>query len=1114
MKNLFIRLSLVFALLGAGLFSYAQTTVRGTVKDAAGNGVVGASVMVQGTRNGAIVDIDGAFALPGVKSGDVLEISCIGYASQTLTWTGGPVNVVLAEDSEMLEGTVVTALGIRRDQKALGYAVTELKGEELNTNVINPVSALQGKVAGLEISGSDGGMFGSSKIIIRGASTLSGNNQPIYVVDGVILDNAYKNGDADWSTTDRDWGNELKNLNPDDFESVSVLKGAAATALYGSRGLNGAVVITTKSGRGTKGLGITFTQTTGIDYVYGGPAFQNLYGEGYPSLFSDDPDSMWNWDYFNKKDGVPTIYGAGGEVQGTSYGPKFDGREVLDFDDSKIKWEAKPNNFREAYNLGWNTNTNVALQAGNDKSSIYTSLSYKYAQGTTPNNSFDRLAFLAKATHRITDWMEVEAGVSFANSTPRGGETNFGEMFIDGTWSRLYDSKYWRTRYQSQYGGVAQASYGDEYGYAPGRGTWFSLNNTERYQKETSVRPSVKLTVTIAPWLKWVTEGNYNYYYVRSETKELGSGYMNEGGSYALALSTKEQTNVNTNLMFNQDFGTDWNLSGFIRGEYFNNFQQGLNQSTSGGLIVPGQYFIANSKNTPNWGSSISGEKTILSVAGQIALSWRNQLFLEATGRNDWSSSLVYADQHGNYSYFYPSLSASWILSETFRDSLPSWMSFLKLRASWAQVGNDTDAYRINTAYTLRTNTANGSSAYGLEIPTTAYATDLRPERKNSWELGIDWRFFNNRIGIDATYYKENTKDQIMTISVPYVSGISSQLVNAGNIQNTGVEIALNTTPIETRDFSWDLNFVYTKNNSKIISLHENVADFITLTGMAAYGNYRIASTAKVGGPYGILMTDNLPKVDPETGLKLLATNYQPYGATWYIRSGVVEELGSMLPNFLGGLNTTIRYKDLSLRVQLDARFGGKVAIYGSHYGGSYGYLETSLAGRDPEHGGITYTSSYDGKTYSDGIIPDGGFAAGTKLKAIDGSSYTVGDKAESYQSLYDKGIVEPVHASQWNYFVNNWGQGTINDTWVGDLNYISLREVALSYRMPERWARAISAKGLTITLAGRNLGYLLNSLPNNFNPESLRGTQASQFMIRSVSPYTANFTGTININF
>ncbi len=1114
MKNLFIRIAMTVALLGLGFSAFAQTTVTGTVKDAAGQPVIGASAFVQGTHNGTIVNLDGSFSLSNARVGDVIEFSCIGYTSKALSWNGGPLNVILDEDSELLEGTVVTALGIRRDQKALGYAVTEMKGDELDHNVINPVSALQGKVAGVEVSGSDGGMFGSSKILIRGASTLSGNNQPIYVVDGVILDNAYKNGDADWSQTDKDWGNELKNLNPDDFESVSILKGAAATALYGSRGLNGAVVITTKSGKGTKGLGISFSQTIGLDYVYGGPSFQNEYGEGYLSLFSDDPESMWNWNFFNTKDGVPAIYDVQGNPYECSYGPKFDGRDVLDYDDSIIKWEAKKNNFREAYDLGWNTNTNVAVHGGNDKTSFYSSLSYKHADGTTPNNTFDRFSFLAKASHKITDWMEVEAGLNFANSTPRGAETNFGELFIDGTWSRLYDSRYWRTRYQSKYGGVAQGSYGDEYGYAPGRDMWFSLNNTDQYQKETSVRPSLKLTMTITPWLKWVTEGNYNYYYIRSENKQLGNGFMNEGGYYAMGLSSKEQSNLNTNLMLNKDLGTDWNLSGFLRAEYYHNFVQSMSQNTEGGLVVPGQYFIGNSKDTPKYGSSISGEKTILSLVAQAALSWRNQLFLEVTGRNDWSSSLVYADGHGNYSYFYPSVSASWILSETLRDDIPSWMSFLKLRASWAQVGNDTDPYRINSAYSLVSNKSGNSGVYGLEIPSTFYASDLRPERKNSWEVGIDWRFFNNRIGIDATYYKENTTDQIMTINIPSISGFSNQLINAGNIQNQGVEIALNTTPVETRDFSWDLNFVYTRNRSKIIELHENVADFITLTGMAAYGNYRIASTAKVGGPYGVLMTDNLPKVDPETGLKILSTRYMAYGATWYERSGNVEELGSMLPNFLGGLNTTIRYKNLSLRAQFDARFGGKVAIYGSHYGGSYGYLETSLRGRDPEHGGMTYTSAYDGKEYSDGIIPDGGFAAGTVLNAIDGTKYTVGDKAESYQSLYDKGILEPQHASTWNYFTNNWGQGTINDTWVGDLNYIALRELALSYRLPEKWANAISAKGVTVTLAGRNLGYLLNSLPNNFNPESLRGTQASQFMIRSVSPYTANFTGTININF
>ena len=1114
MKNLFLKVTLTLALLAAGLTAFAQSTVRGTVKDASGQGVVGASVFVQGTHNGAIVDVDGSYSLSNVQVGDKIEFSCIGYTSQVLTWNGGNLNVVLAEDSEMLEGTVVNALGIRRDQKALGYAVTEMKGDELSHNVINPVSALQGKVAGVEISGSDGGMFGSSKIIIRGASTLSGNNQPIYVVDGVILDNAYKNGDADWSQTDKDWGNELKNLNPDDFETVSILKGAAATALYGSRGLNGAVVITTKSGRGSRGLGVSFSQTVGVDYVYGGPRFQNEYGEGYLSLFSDDPNSMWNWNYLYEVDGVPAIYDAAGNQYGTSYGPKFDGRDVRDYDDSIIKWLPKKNNFREAFDLGWNTNTNVSVQGGNETTSFYTSMSYKYSDGTTPNNTFNRLSLLAKASHKITDWMELEAGINFANSKPRGAVTNLGEKFIDGTWSRLYDSRYWRTRYQSQYGGVASASYGDEYGYAPGRDLWFALNNTDQYQKETSVRPNLKLTVTLTPWLKWVTEGNYNYYYIRSETKELGPGFMNEGGSYRMGLSSKEQTNLNTNLMFNKSFGTDWNLSGFVRGEYYHNFLQNISMWTNGGLVVPGQYFIGNSKDTPGYDPYISGEKTILSLVGQAALSWRNQVFLEVTGRNDWSSSLVYADGHGNYSYFYPSVSASWIVSDTFRDSLPDWMSFLKVRASWAQVGNDTDAYRINTAYSLVNNRHGNDGVYGLEIPNTIYATDLRPERKNSWEVGIDWRFFNNRIGIDATYYKENTTDQIMTISIPSSSGYSNQLINAGNIQNSGLEIALNTTPVETRDFSWDLNFVYTKNASKIISLHENVADFITLTGMAAYGNYRIASTAKVNGPYGVLMTDNLPKVDEKTGMKLLSTRYMAYGVTWYERSGKVEELGSMLPKFLGGINTTLRYKDLSLRVQLDARFGGKVAIYGSHYGGAYGYLETSLEGRDPSHGGIAYTSVYDDMSYTDGIIPDGGFAAGTTLNSIKGGTYTVGDTAESYQSLVDKGILEPVHASAWNYFINNWGQGTINDTWVGTLNYIALREVALSYRLPERVANSIKAKGLSVTLAGRNLGYLLNSLPNKFNPESLRGTQASQFMIRSVSPYTANFTATVNISF
>ncbi|MEE1232310.1 MAG: SusC/RagA family TonB-linked outer membrane protein, partial [Phocaeicola sp.] len=1022
----------------------------------------------------------------------------------------------MKDDTQALEEVVVTALGMKREKKALGYAVTEMKGEDLNTNVVNPVSALQGKVAGVDISSGDGGLFGSSKILIRGASTLGNNNQPIYVVDGVILDNSVKVGDADWSTSDTDWGNELKNLNPDDFESVSVLKGAAATALYGSRGLNGAVVITTKSGKGKKGLGINFSQTFGIDHVYGGPSFQNVRGDGFMSGYSNYKSSGNMQDtnsFYLNADGKESVAWGGGY----SWGPKFDGRPIEFYDYTTVPYSPYEDNFTDAFDNGFNTNTNVSIQGSNDTSSFYTSLSYKYADGNTPNNSFERFSFLAKASHKISKDVELEAGISFANSTPRqGGETNFGEKFIDGVFGRMYDTRYWRTRYKGSHGGLASNAYNDEYGNAPGKSVWWSVYENEYSQKETSVRPSLRLTADLNSWLKFTAEGNYNYYYKRYEAKELGDGYANEGGMYKLGQYTKEQTNLNANFSWNKTLN-DFNISGFIRGEYYHNHQQEMEEKTNGGLIVPGQFFIGNSKNAVITTGKISGTKSILSVAGQFAVSWKDQVFLDVTGRNDWSSSLVYADQHGNYSYFYPSVSGSWLIHETFRGKMPEWISFAKLRASWAQVGNDTDAYTINTAYNLY----GIDNTVGLQVPDTYYSANLKPERKNSWEVGVDLRFLKNRIGIDATYYKENTKNQIMKISVPSESGLSYQLINAGNIQNQGVEIALNTTPIETKDWTWDLNFTYTKNTSKIVELHPNVANYINLVGDAAYGNYRIASVAEVGGEYGLLKSDATPKYDEKTGLPILElASYNSRHSVYYSRSGEVKTVGSIQPDFLGSINTSLRYKNWTLRASMDMRFGGMVAIYGSHYGTAYGYLESSLNGTDAEHGGITYTSIWDGLTYDDGIIPNAIMPGGQTInvpKSVDPSgSYTIAKGGELYADLVNRGIVDPQHASSWNYWNNSWGRAAVwkNNDWFHELNYIALREVSLSYRMPNNIAKKIGASSINLTVAGRNLGYLLNSLPNNFNPESMRGTQAGQFMIRSVSPYTASYTFTINASF
>ena len=327
-------------------------------------------------------------------------------------------------------------------------------------------------------------------------------------------------------------------------------------------------------------------------------------------------------------------------------------------------------------------------------------------------------------------------------------------------------------------------------------------------------------------------------------------------------------------------------LGGFIRGEYFNNFEQYRRLNTNGGLIVPGQYFIENTQSSVSYQGYIGGRKRMYSIASAINASWNDQVFLDITGRNDWSSALVYTDGHGTFSYFYPSVSGSWLVHNTF--DLPEWISFLKVRGSWAQVGNDTEPYMINTAYSLETsNTVNGK-VYSLKLPSTVYDANLKPERKNAWEVGLDWRILNNRIALDVAYYKENTYDQIMSIAVPYVSGISNQLINAGNIQNKGIELTLNTVPYTSNDLEWTLDFTYTKNDNKIVDLHENVADYITLRN-ADYGNYRWFGSKSRCFLWHIDV-DSKMAIDENTGLPILRWN-DNHRAAYYARSGKVKKL-------------------------------------------------------------------------------------------------------------------------------------------------------------------------------------------------------------------------------
>ncbi|MDR3059857.1 MAG: SusC/RagA family TonB-linked outer membrane protein [Prevotella sp.] len=1125
-KSLLKMLLLCGILFSSHVFAQAQT-VTGIVKDLGNEPIIGASVSVKGTTTGTLTDIDGKYTI-SADAQSVLVFSFIGFTSQEITVGSQKViDVTLSESDQQLEEVVVTALGMKRSTKALGYAMTELKGDDLANNSNNPIDALQGKVAGLEISGSDGGMFGSAKVQLRGVPTLKGSNRPIYVVDNVILsnDNA-QTGNADWDGDANDWGNELKNLNPNDFETVSVLKGAAATALYGSRGLYGAIVITTKSGKGSKGFGVSVNQSFGIDYVYKQPDLQNVYGDGNRAGWVSYGDVDANGNYFSYDNQHQFRYVSDKDKRpmfnniGLGFGPKFDGRAIVGYDNEETTYNAIKNNYKDMYNLGFTTNTNLVVQGSNDKTTFYSSVSYRHQTGTLPNNEFNRLTLLAKASHKISNRVMLEASANFGKSNPKNAQPNIGEYFASGTFGREYDPSYYRKKYTGEHGGLANTDYDDKYGNVPGRSLWWNIYNNNSSQEEVSFRPSLTLTVDMLEWLKFKAEGNYNYYYTDREQKNPNSGYARsyEGGNgvYAMTKTKKRQTNLNANFLLDKQLNDDWGLTGFLRGEYYDNWQSYMKTSTDGGLVVPDLYFINNSVKAAKSEAYTLGTKRMFSIAGQIGFNWKNKVYVDVTGRNDWSSSLVYSDGTGNFSYFYPSINGSAILTELI--DLPDWVSFAKVRASWAQVGNDTDPYSINNAYTLRTTVLGDKYISSLQLDdpddgNILISKNLKPERKNAWEIGIDWRFLNNRIGIDATYYKENTKNQIMTITVPDVSGISKQIVNAGNIQNSGIEIALHTVPFENKDWKWDVDFTYTRNRSKIVSLHENVADYITLEGYTNYGNYRIGSVAKVGSEYGLLMTDSKPKIDKKTGLEVLNwvdTRRYAYAQ----RSGEEEKVGSINPDFLGSVATTLRYKRMSLRIGLDMRFGGYVASYHSRYGTAYGYTESSLDYSDKQYGGITWTSAFDGMTYTDGYIPQGIFPAGTSITQANGSKYTVADGGETYKDLYEKGIVEPTHASTWHLYRNSWGQGVVTDTWFKKLNYIALREVSFNYSCPTSFAKKLGASSLSVGVTGRNLGYLLNSMPNHENPESLRGTNAGEFRYRSFGAFTASYMLNISASF
>lgn len=1102
----------------------------GVVTDTYGLPVSGVAVSINGKHIITVTDTQGAFsfslAAPSDKSA---SFSCIGL--KTVSFSLGSVDyrsgwrVVMEEETLTLGEVTVTALGVLREERALGYSVTTVRGDELDPNAANPIAALQGKVAGLNISGAGGGMFGRQKITLRGASTLGSNNQPLIVVDGIAVNTSVWETAPDWTGNSDDWGDELKNLNVSDVDNISVLKGAAATALYGSRGMNGAIVITTKSGAGAaeRGTVVRLTQSTGFDIVTATPDLQTLYGPG--ALAGDisyggrNPDGgFYRWDtgqFYLDAGGNPTLVGADKFM----WGPRLDGRAITQYDGTQGIYSPVKNGFRSFYRPTVHTHTNFSISGGNDRTTFYLAAGYRYSDGTLPSASLSRGSLLLKGSHRIGERVTVDAQVALAQSRPQNISPNIGDAYINRQVNTLYDPDYYRRKYKGGHGGIASADHGDAYADVPLKGVWWQICENSVRQREVSVRPALGVNVGITGWLTLRGEAAADYYNTSRETKQAGQGYRNQGmddtqgGRYEMRRTTARQETFAGTFTARKSFG-DFDLGGFVRGEYRSEFADRTKNATTGGLITPGVYSIGNSRTTPESEYVVAGRKRVASAAFALNAAWREQLYLEATGRNDWSSSLVYSDGSGDYSYFYPSVSASWVATGTFADRLPRWITFAKLRLSWAQVGNDAAPFALNPGYEQKKYLqADGSYVYSEVVPETLLDGRLRPERKTSWEAGADWRFLDGRIGFDFTFYKENTRDQILTIPIAKEAGTTYRLLNAGNIENKGIELALNAIPIRTKDWQWDVGVTWARNRNKIISLHPDVQSYITLAGDVSGGNYSIASVAQQGGPYGMLVSDIAPARD-DAGNMILSWD-EELRAAYPKRSGTAEKLGSMMPDWTGALSTGLRYKNLTLRALVDVRWGGLVASFSNRFGTAYGVTESSLKYRDAAHGGLAWTSGFAdayGQTFGDGVIPDGVFDSGTTLTTPSGQRVDV--SGMTFRQAYEQGYVEPVHASNWHYFNNGWSTGTVNGGWVHEVKYIALREVSVGYKLPQKAAKKMGAQGMNITLSGRNLGYLYNSLPNNLNPESVMGTATGEFRERGFIPYTATFMATVSMEF
>lgn len=1037
-------------------------------------GLPGASVSVRNSGAVAVADLDGNFTL-NVSADDSILVRFIGYNEQIIPVNGrSTIEIRLVPVATHLGEMVVTALGIPREEKSLGYAVGKM---DVRTATVirdpNVVNSMQGKIAGVQITKTSGGPDASSRILIRGNSSVTNNNQPLVVVDGIPIDNTTIGTGGTWGGID--FGSPISDINPDDIESLVVLKGPSAAALYGSRALNGVLVITTKSAGGIKGWKFGMNSTTSVESAYILNKFQNKYGAGSGGKFKYTPEGIPFFE--TDRPSLPTY--------ASSWGPEMLGQTYIDWNGDTTTFSPQPNNYKNYFRTGY-TLTNSFSASHGGKFPIRISFTDLRNKGITPTSTFKRNNLNLSTTGHITKKLSYAAKFTFADQRaynrvnqsnghnaarniimmPRNVSTESMMNFED----EQENEQVWYTNW----GWIGNP--------------FFTVERNINQDERKRYVGNLSLNHATNEWLSLMGRIGMDNFDEERHNRIASRSFTSPNGEFSNETIDFLEVNADYLVSAKKKVKVNWEISGNLGGNAM--YQRRKTRSQTGrNLIEHGIYELENVSEANRTDRSFLFERRINSAYGSAQVAYKNYLYLDATGRNDWTSTLP----KENNSYFYPSVSASYVFSEHMA-KLPKFLSFGKLRASIAEVGKDADPYQLEIGYDSLTS-VDGVALSRIRNPFPL--VDLKPEKKRSYEMGMDLRFFLDRINLDFTYYHATTTNQILTSSVSAASGYTTAVVNAGKIRNRGVEILLTTIPIQKKKFKWTNTVNFTKNNNLVVSL--NSSGQREILG----DQWRVNVTATPGLPYGSIFGYGIQR--DANGRALMN------GDGTFVRTDEQVLLGDINPDWRMGITNGFQYKNWVFSFLIDIQKGGDIYSATNMYMHGYsGNAVTTLEGRDEWYAseaarvaaGVAANGLDANGNYVENWAPTGGYAVSGVY-----APGTVVNKQDVGGQTVDRLIDPQVYWSQ--YAV--WGN-EIHEPFVYDASYTKLREVGLTYRF-KKDAFGKKIRNVEMTISGRNLWLIHSNVPN-IDPEASYTNGNGQGVEYATYPITRSIGFNINAEF